>query len=90
MGDKLNLPHAQRKVLVFLAERWNEDFGYLPFEPISRNTGLDVRLVRRACRALTRKGLAEFARGLWREDGGPGGSGYAATESGRAVLEREG
>jgi len=54
------------------------DFGYRRFDDISANTGLDRRTVRRACRSLTRKGLAEYGRGLWTEDGEPAGSGYRA------------
>ena len=48
-------------------------------------TGLDRKAVRRACRSLRRKGLAQFAIGLWNEDGEPRGSGYAATEVGAAL-----
>jgi hypothetical protein len=73
----------EAKVLVELASRYSyEGFGYSGFTPISVETGLDRKAVRRACRSLARKGLAEFGRGLWTEDGEPAGSGYAATKQG--------
>lgn len=37
-------------------------------------------------RSLARKGFAEYARGLWTDDGTPAGSGYACTQSGRNAL----
>lgn len=76
------------KVLDALAERWSEYFGYIGFAALQSDTGLSRREVRLSCRRLTRKGFAEFARGLWSEDGMPAGSGYAATEAGRAARRR--
>lgn len=52
-------------------------FSYLAFAPIQAETGLTRKDVRRACRSLTRKGLAEFGSGLWTEVGYPAGSGYS-------------
>jgi hypothetical protein len=43
--------------------------------------------VRRACRSLARKGLAEYHKGLWTMDGVPGGAGYAATMAGADLLQ---
>jgi hypothetical protein len=45
------------------------------FESITEDTKLDVKAVRRSCRLLARKGLAEFYRGLMTEDGEMAGSG---------------
>lgn len=42
------------------------------------------------CRSLRQRGLAEFHRGLWSEDGEPAGSGYCITEAGKAHLEKMG
>lgn len=42
----------------------------------------DIKLVRRGCRALRRKGLAEFYRGLMNEDGEVAGSGYCISPLG--------
>lgn len=56
---------------------------FWPFGPIEADTGLSRDDVRSACRALRAKGLAEFMRGLWSEDGEPAGSGYGITEEGQ-------
>ncbi len=82
-APKLN--EYEAKVLTVLRDHAG-DFGYLSFATISANTGLERKVVRRACRSLTRKGLAEFARGLCTEDGGMAGSGYAAARVGGVFL----
>lgn len=58
----------------------SDDYSFLAFKTISKRTRLPRERVRRACRSLTRKGLAKYQRGLWTEDGTPAGSGYAATQ----------
>lgn len=58
----------------------------IPFQPIERATGLDRRTVRRNVRALARKGLAEFHKGLWNDDGEPRGAGYCITPEGQNVA----
>lgn len=78
----------ETKVLAYLAGRYSEDFGFLPFDPIVRETRLDRRQVRLACRSLKRKGLAEFSIGLWTDDGTPAGAGYRATKDGLASLKQ--
>jgi hypothetical protein len=79
---------VERKVLQSLSEAgWGEDW-YLPFAPICDEWGLARNVVRRACRSLARKGLAEFESGLWDEDGEPAGSGYTATEAGRKAFAK--
>jgi hypothetical protein len=60
---------------------------FISFDPLARLTGLDRKTVRRACRALRRKGFAQFGRGLWTDDGEPAGSGYAITRAGVAALD---
>jgi hypothetical protein len=64
-----------------------EDFCFVCFDTLSKETGLDRATVRRSCRFLTRRGLAQFSRGLWSEDGEPRGSGYAATRAGAAMTQ---
>ncbi len=61
----------------------------VPFAPIIEDTGLDRQTVRRHVRALARKGLAEYFRGLCNEDGQPAGAGYCITDAGRADLRDE-
>jgi 1,4-dihydroxy-2-naphthoyl-CoA synthase len=76
------------KVLKCLADNYDtyEGFHYHTFNGICSETSLNRPTVRRACRLLTRKGLAQFGRGLWTEDGTPAGSGYAATSAGKEFV----
>lgn len=88
MTSLLKYDAAERKVLALLASA-GSDFNVMPFSNITRWTRLNRRTVRRCCRALARKGLAEFHRGCWTEDGAPAGSGYAATEAGHAAADEK-
>lgn len=76
----------ETKVLALLVSG-DEDFGAMSFSGIAELIKLNRKEIRRACRALKRKGLAEFYRGLWTEDGVPAGSGYAATAAGREAAD---
>lgn len=58
------------------------NFAYLMSE-----TGFDRKTVRRNVRALARKGLAEYFRGLMNEYGELGGAGYCITKDGRELAE---
>lgn len=49
-------------------------------------TGLDRKIIRRACRSLARKGLAKCCHGLCDEDGNFRGSGYIATKAGASLM----
>lgn len=84
----MNISGDERKVLRALHGAWNEyeDFCFLSFRPICRRTKLNRQVVRRCCRALKRKGLAQFERALWTEDGELAGSGYGCTKQGAAFL----
>lgn len=79
---------THKKVLAALVESYTdyEDFCFCTFQRLMADTGLDRAAVRRSCRFLTRKGLAQFGRGLWSEDGEPFGSGYAATKAGAELI----
>lgn len=81
LPPKLN--EIEGKVLAALVHAFSsyEGFCYQAFASLSEETGLDRKQVRRACRSLSRKGLAEFGKGLWTDDGEPAGSGYAATQA---------
>lgn len=83
------LPH-HRRVLVEL-DHLTQPNGELCayFRTIARGLEMDVREVRRIVRCLARKGLAEYWRGLWSDDG-PAGGGYCITPAGRAKLKQEG
>ena len=74
-----------RAVLTYLVEHVGVDM-FISFAPIMRHTKLDRPTVRRACRMLKRRGLADFSAGLWNDDGEPCGSGYCATDAGRESI----
>lgn len=61
----------------------------MPFRPLMDRTELDRKTVRRNVRALARKGLAEYFRGLWTEDGEPAGAGYCITAAGVVEAEKD-
>ena len=44
-------------------------------------------MARAICRSLTDRGYAFYMRGLWSEDGMPGGAGYGITDKGADYLE---
>ena len=84
----MKLTEAQRReqrILSVLAEA-DEDYGYFGFDSLSRQTQMDRRQVRLDVRRMARKGLTQFGKGLWTDEGGLAGSGYAITESGRKAL----
>ena len=78
----MKLNDDEQQVMMFLG--LESEPGYYGFAGIIDNCiGLDRKRVRRACRSLARKGLLQFGRGLWTEDGEPAGSGYGATTDGK-------
>jgi len=79
---------TETKVLALLASG-SEDFGIMCFSEIAYFIKLNRSEIRRACRSLKRKGLAEFHRGCWTEDGVPAGSGYGATKLGRDYADQK-
>lgn len=94
--DNLSLSENQLKVLRDLVGRYDEWEGgtVLSFKQMAEELKMEARLVRLACRALTRKGLAEYVRGLvfmhGEKEGMLAGSGYAATKFGFEVIDRMG
>ena len=86
---KPKLNEDMRLVLESLALNSGSDWNCKGFASIAsdiESKKLDRKRIRFCCRALTRKGLAEFHRGLWTEDGEPAGSGYCCTEAGRELI----
>lgn len=78
----------EMQALNALAGSYGGDFDCLRFATIARRGGLDPKHVRRSVRALARKGLAEYVKGLWTEDGEPAGSGYRCTAAGFASATK--
>lgn len=76
----------ERKILTELATA-GEDYGYFNFNSLSSLTGIERRQIRIDVRRLARKGLTQYGKGLWTEEGELAGSGYAITPAGRAALE---
>lgn len=89
--DKITISDLQKKVLVNLVEFANEnEEGWCKFfKGIASETGLEIKKVRLACRALARKKLAEYNRGLFDDDGMVVGSGYCATRAGIELINSE-
>ena len=89
--DTIKLNENEVKVLAYLVDElgtlWDEK-AFTGFANIVQSTGLELKVVRRSCRSLRRKGLAEFMRGLFNEDGEVAGAGYSNTEAGVAFLKR--
>jgi RIO-like serine/threonine protein kinase len=91
VADKIKLTAPESKVLRALVAAYDHDgFGYLNFKLIARRARMARKEIRRACRSLARKGLAEYGRGLWTEDGEVAGSGYCCKPAGRAHLASSG
>lgn len=84
---KLN--HNEHSVLRALTYPSDAIYLFQAFATLQKSTGLDRKTVRRACRSLARKHLAEYDRGLVHEDGSFAGAGYACTEEGFKLMEGE-
>lgn len=89
----IKINDKERKVLGVMAEDFDDDMNCRYFRSLASMTKLTIPEVRRAARSLTKKGLAEYHRGLFDEDGMVAGSGYCATKAGVdliAEIERKG
>lgn len=79
---------SEREMLALNALAGTGEDYYLNFKAVARRSGLRPEYVRRSVRALARKGLAEYGKGLWTEDGELAGSGYRATAAGRLAANK--
>ncbi len=82
----MKISERQRKCLEVLVVFYRNEANCIFFRYIAKETGLNERKVRHAVRALARKGLAEYVRGLFNDDGVTAGSGYRATEKGASLI----
>lgn len=83
------LSNDQQVVLKALAESYStyEGFNYTGFKSLSAHTMMRKARVRVVTRQLARKGLAEYAKGLFTEDGAVAGAGYSVTTLGNVVAQ---
>lgn len=84
-----SLSSEQKVVLKALAEVFSpyEGFTYRGFKSLSERTMIRKARVRVVTRQLARKGLAEYAKGLFNEDGQVAGAGYSVTALGNVVAQ---
>lgn len=88
MKTKIKISERERKCLEYLAKIYPHDEANVAyFRDIAKKTGLEERKVRCAVRSLARKGLTEYVRGLFDDDGMVAGSGYAATYEGAKFID---
>lgn len=83
------LSSEQQVVLKALAEDFSpyEGFTYKGFKSLSERTMMRKARVRVVTRQLARKGLAEYAKGLFTADGQVAGAGYSVTTLGNIVAQ---
>lgn len=87
---RIPMGEAQLKILRVLADAFDDGyFCYLSFDDIKRRGELTEASnhIRILTRLLARKGLAEYGKGLWTEDGEPAGAGYCCTTLGKMVWD---
>ena len=89
MSKENKVTILEKKVLALLAKVTRTDGEIcVGFEYLSgMEYNFDVKEVRRGCRSLRRKGLAEFYRGLMTEDGQVAGSGYCISSKGCDLVD---
>lgn len=85
---KSNLPPSELEAKVMLAWReYDGDLPYYSFKWIAACSNVPDHQVRRAVRALARKGFLELAKGLFTDEGTLAGSGYGPTRRGDQWLK---
>lgn len=78
---------AQQVRAMMAMHEASEDMPVLSFATISAWSGLTLEQTRAAVRQLASKGVAEFWRMCWSDDGEPKGAGYALTDQGRKAAQ---
>ncbi|MBZ9807645.1 hypothetical protein [Mesorhizobium sp. ESP-6-2] len=86
----MKLLEHHRRVLSALNENSQPYGEYCAhFKTISHEAGMpDIREVRRITRHLARRGLAEYHRALFTDDGDLAGAGYCITPAGRNLISQ--
>ena len=84
----MKISEREAKVLEVLADHFLSECNCLFFKTIASLSGVEKHLVRRVTRSLARKGLAEFIRGLFDDEGMVAGSGYCCTRAGKELSDQ--
>jgi hypothetical protein len=95
MPERISLPEIQAALDVHVLQIMQErcDGWYDPTEVAFSLRAFVVdpwitrEIARGVCRSLTERGYAVYRRGLWTDDGEPGGAGYGITHKGVAYLK---
>lgn len=95
MTDRPSLPQIQAALDLHVLQIMQEqcDSWYAPTEvafslrAFIAEPWITREIVRGVCRSLTDRGYAVYRRGLWTDDGEPGGAGYGITDKGVAYLK---
>ena len=82
----IKVSETELKCLKVLVEEYDSEANCMYMRYIVGTTGLELKQVKRSVRALARKGLAEYIRGLMDDEGKVAGSGYCATEKGAKFI----
>ena len=83
----MQISERETKVLEVLADYFDAEGNCLYFKTIGKLSGIEPDLVRRVTRSLARKGLAEYVRGLFDDEGMVAGSGYCCTRLGKETFD---
>lgn len=87
----IKLSELQRKVLVELVEGYDphwDEHSVFQFKYLAKEAKITIRQARLACRALKRKGLAEYGHTV-NGDYQVSGSGYWASKAGAELIDPE-
>jgi hypothetical protein len=91
MGEAEQIPvetaiHALELPILRALDAVPEPGGCRGLASITEMTGIPRELCRAVIRGMIDKGLAQYLRGLWSEDGMPAGAGYCITDKGRELV----
>lgn len=79
-----------RHVLQIMEECRDRSYGRheyaFPLRCFADDPWITKEMARAICRSLTDRGFAFYMRGLFDDDGNPGGAGYGITDKGAAYL----
>jgi len=85
----LKISEREKKALSALYETYfsSEEGSCVYSRTVAERSGMEVNQSRNALRSLVRKGLAEYHRGLFDDDGFVAGSGFCVSPAGAKLAE---